>query len=528
MMQTRSMLSPDGATSQGPRGATRPRRAGLAWLRTALSATVVVLMLATSVAAPAGADTLDELEARQKAAEKKKANTEAAIDALAEDLEDTDAQMAEAYIRLKKIEGQLPVAQAALDSAEASLDKSEREAKDLAGRLADAKTDETNLVTKLKSETDAKEETRSSIAELARRAYRGEGNPDGVSLIIGAQSAQDFVNQYSLSQTAIRTQSNSLGDLQQSEAISLNTAVRLDAVRTAITGLKADADAAVKVAADATVAAAEHRASVAQLITDQQSAAALIEDRRTTQMVAKGAKEQAANDLTDELQDIIGLTKAEKSRIKAAQDAAAKKAADDLRREQAEARRKKEAERKAAEEAANKKPTATPGTSSPAAPPEAPAPPRPPSRPNTPSTPKPPNTPKPSGGVLAYPTRNVHITSSYGYRLHPVLGYVRLHAGTDFRAYCGTGIYASASGTVVGARMRAGFGNQVIVNHGTVNGANLMTSYNHLSRFAVSNGERVKKGELVGYSGNTGLGTACHLHFEVYVNGSTVNPMSML
>ena len=66
------------------------------------------------------------------------------------------------------------------------------------------------------------------------------------------------------------------------------------------------------------------------------------------------------------------------------------------------------------------------------------------------------------------------------------------------------------------------------LNHGTVGGKNLMTSYNHLTRFAVSSGQKVEKGKVIGYSGNTGLSGACHLHFEVYVNGSTIDPMSVL
>ena len=64
----------------------------------------------------------------------------------------------------------------------------------------------------------------------------------------------------------------------------------------------------------------------------------------------------------------------------------------------------------------------------------------------------------------------------------------------------------------------------MLVNHGTVGGKNLMTSYNHLTRFAVSSGRTVNKGDVIGYSGNTGLSGACHLHFEVYVNGSTIAP----
>ncbi len=131
-------------------------------------------------------------------------------------------------------------------------------------------------------------------------------------------------------------------------------------------------------------------------------------------------------------------------------------------------------------------------------------------------------------GFLAYPTAVPFITSSYGMRFHPILHIWRLHAGTDFRAYCGTAIMAAASGTVQWAKAVPGYGNQVMLNHGVVNGNVLWTSYNHLSRFSVGSGQFVHKGDIVGYSGSTGDSTACHLHFEVYVNGSTVDPMSML
>lgn len=121
-----------------------------------------------------------------------------------------------------------------------------------------------------------------------------------------------------------------------------------------------------------------------------------------------------------------------------------------------------------------------------------------------------------------------YLTSAYGMRLHPVLGYWRLHAGADLRAYCGTPLYAGASGTVQWAKYRAGYGNQVMVNHGYWNGKSLMSSYNHMSSFAVSSGQNVSQGQLIGYSGNTGTSAACHLHFEVYVNGGTVDPWPLI
>lgn len=128
-------------------------------------------------------------------------------------------------------------------------------------------------------------------------------------------------------------------------------------------------------------------------------------------------------------------------------------------------------------------------------------------------------------GFLSPPTEVPFITSSYGYRIHPVYGYRKLHAGTDFRAYCGTPILATADGVVEWAKMLTGFGNQVMLDHGVVSGKVLFTSYNHLTSFAVSAGQKVKRGDVLGYSGTTGTSTACHLHLEVYVNGQTVDPM---
>jgi murein DD-endopeptidase MepM/ murein hydrolase activator NlpD len=132
------------------------------------------------------------------------------------------------------------------------------------------------------------------------------------------------------------------------------------------------------------------------------------------------------------------------------------------------------------------------------------------------------------GGFLSYPVNNTYITSPYGMRLHPILHIWELHDGTDFHASCGTPVYAAAAGRVTEEYYNAGYGNRVIIDHGYVHGVSLWTSYNHLTSFVAHVGQRVSRGELVAYSGTTGYSTACHLHFMVYVNGSTVDPMTWL
>ena len=115
------------------------------------------------------------------------------------------------------------------------------------------------------------------------------------------------------------------------------------------------------------------------------------------------------------------------------------------------------------------------------------------------------------------------MTSRYGMRRHPVLGYRRMHSGVDFRARTGTPIVAVTDGRVSGAGRMGGCGIAVRLDHG--NG--LATRYCHMSRMAVSRGQRVRRGQVIGYSGSTGLVTGPHLHYEMYRNGRAINPESV-
>jgi murein DD-endopeptidase MepM/ murein hydrolase activator NlpD len=132
------------------------------------------------------------------------------------------------------------------------------------------------------------------------------------------------------------------------------------------------------------------------------------------------------------------------------------------------------------------------------------------------------------GGYLSYPVNNTYVTSPYGMRLHPILHIWELHDGTDFHAPCGTPVYAAAPGRVTSEYYNTGYGNRLFIDHGYVHGVSLWTSYNHLTSFVAHVGEHVNRGELVAYSGTTGYSTACHLHFMVFVNGGTVDPMTWL
>lgn len=132
-----------------------------------------------------------------------------------------------------------------------------------------------------------------------------------------------------------------------------------------------------------------------------------------------------------------------------------------------------------------------------------------------------------SGAALSRPVSGP-ITSPYGMRRHPITGVYKLHDGTDFGVGCGVPIRAAASGTIVSQYYNGGYGNRVILNNGVKRGKSVITTYNHLSRYARSSGAKVKRGDVIGYVGSTGYSTGCHLHFMVLVNGSTTNPMNWL
>lgn len=112
------------------------------------------------------------------------------------------------------------------------------------------------------------------------------------------------------------------------------------------------------------------------------------------------------------------------------------------------------------------------------------------------------------------------ITSGFGVRRHPILGYRRMHSGIDFSARYGTAIVAVSDARVSGAGRMGGCGNAVRLDHG--NG--LQTRYCHMSRVAVNRGQQVRRGQVIGYVGSTGLSTGPHLHYEMYRGGGAVDP----
>ncbi|CAN5430364.1 peptidoglycan DD-metalloendopeptidase family protein [soil metagenome] len=125
-------------------------------------------------------------------------------------------------------------------------------------------------------------------------------------------------------------------------------------------------------------------------------------------------------------------------------------------------------------------------------------------------------------GSAALPVAG-HITSTFGLRRHPILGFMRMHKGIDIGAPWGTPIHAAIDGIVAFAGRTGGYGNFVKLSHSNGFG----TGYGHMSRIAVRPGMHVSQGQVIGYVGSTGMSTGPHVHYELYKNGTAVNPATM-
>ena len=133
-----------------------------------------------------------------------------------------------------------------------------------------------------------------------------------------------------------------------------------------------------------------------------------------------------------------------------------------------------------------------------------------------------------TNGVISIPSiqpiANFTFTSAYGVRSDPFRGAAAMHAGIDLASPAGTPIYATADGVIDRAEWFGGYGNMVEIDHGK----GIATRYGHMSRIAATAGQRVKRGDLIGYVGSTGRSTGNHLHYEVRIDGRAVNPLPFL
>ncbi|UNX54144.1 peptidoglycan DD-metalloendopeptidase family protein [Georgenia sp. TF02-10] len=459
-------------------------------------------------AAVAQADTRDDLVRQQEENAAERERVEAS-------LEGVNSELAAAYLALEDVRTKLPVAQAALAEAQDKLAAAESKQAQVAGRLDLAEAEAAALAEEIADGGTRIDATKTAMGELARSTYRGEHAASSLSVVLDAGSTEDFLRGYAVRESAVRAQTQVLDELETAGAVARNQAERQEAVTTRIGELKADADDAVAAADEARAAAKKHATEIAQLERETTALAADLEAKKKEHGEQIDELESSNDELAKEIAAIDEANrKAEEERKRKAAAAAA--AAEAERQRQADAAARDAARRDAERRDASAAPApAAPAPAAPAAPaPAAPAAPAP-----------------AAGGILIPPVSgSLFVTSSYGYRVYPITGGWFMHNGVDLRSSCGSPQVAAAAGTVVGVRPAAGngtHGNQVLVNHGILDGSSYVTVYNHLSRFAVRAGQQIPQGSVIGYTGATGNVTGCHVHFEVWKDGVTIDPMTL-
>ena len=447
--------------------------------RSRMISATLALVLAGTMGASSPAAFADDLEDQQAALREEAARVQ-------HSLEFVDGKIAQAAADLVLYQGQLPGAQQALTDAQGRVAGAVQEVQALAARVDLAQQNKAKITQQLEADKQKIADTRKLIGQIATQAYKSGGVPSNLSLFFGSNQGGSLTDTIDLADQALRSQNSAMDKLTQQSATNVNAQARLAAVEAEITDLKAKADAALAREKAARDEAAAKKAAVDKLIAD------------TTRLDAQlqAAKPGIQNQL---------------AQVKAQQDAVAAEIAERDRK----LREAWEAEQRRIAEAAAAAARAQGQAVQPYVPPAQGS---------------------PSAFGLQHPfPGNIPITSGFGWRATPPGtidfygqgGY--MHTGIDFGAACGTPVYAAAAGTVFSAGWaNDGGGNRVKISHGVIQGNSLTTIYYHNTSVTVSVGQHVEQGQLIAYSGTTGNSTGCHAHFETWLNGRAVDPMTLL
>ncbi|OKL53925.1 hypothetical protein BSZ39_06940 [Bowdeniella nasicola] len=445
------------------------RRLAAAVLTAGLTLSGVVIAIDTT---PAAADSKDDLIRQREERARKREQIQS-------ELEGIDSSLSTLYLQLEETKSQLAFAQTVLAQAEEQLAGAQRKQEHIAGRLVAAEGERDRISDDIEETNAQIEGNKGALAEVVRTSYRSGGaNLGSLSDLYEIGVGEDSVQALAARNAAVRSQTRVLDQLAQLNAKNRNANARQEAVTELITDLKAQADQAVADANAARDAKEAKTVEISELQTNQTALAGDLESKKEQAIANRAANDAADNELKNQIAQIV-----------------------------AEEKRRAEEERKKA------KPRPGPGPGKPA--------------PN-PQNPKP--KPGPSAGLIPPVPRPLQVTSPYGYRVYPITGGWFMHNGVDLRSACGNPQVSSAGGVVTATKPARGngtHGNQVIINHGLIGGVSYVTVYNHLSGFAVRPGQSVSQGQVIGYTGATGKVTGCHVHFEVWKNGATINPMSL-
>ncbi len=467
-----------------------------------LAAAGVSVALALGWAAPARADDWSDERDRQRAAaaaaqsdvltlQGQRSQVQGAVSTMTSQVHESSAALDAAVSKLAASRTALTQAQSQLAVAQQQVLAAERKDAETEARLVQSQAQLAMVKQQVAENQVSLDKEQAKVGQMARQQYQQNTSMMGLATLLTPRTTVDMSNRVQWATTMFDTTSaqvTRLEDRQAKLAETKNTQAVIEA-RAAADRKQAAANLSATQKARAAAQAAE--AAVQKAVAANAAAEAAAQQALDADKAVLAAKEgelaavnqRIAKRFADQKAAESAAANAEQQRLKAQQAAAAAAAAAKRRGSQAQA------------------PAPAPAAAAPA--------------------------PVSSKGDLVRPVSGP-LTSPFGMRLHPVLKVWKLHDGTDFGAGCGTPIRSVAAGVVTEAYYNGGYGNRIFVDHGNIGGRHLTTSYNHLSSYAARPGQRVAAGQVVGYVGSTGYSTGCHLHFMTWVNGSLVNPMSVL
>jgi len=437
--------------------------------------------------------------------EERQREVEEQIEEQRSDLWHSTKDMQEATEAYEQATAQLPAAEEALAKAKSAEGEAQQELTRAQNRVNEAKQADEQAAADLAAAEQAVEEQlvkieevsaeiesqRGSMSSVATQAYQtgATGNLDNLAQVFQADSLADAASSMAYSRSVMDAQDQVIDAAETTRAELANRRVVLDDLEAEAETLRTQAAQRLDETKQLETAAQQARDEAADTRAQREQAKAEVDELVASRDAARVAAEEAQAADRQEYEEL----KAERDEIN--------EDIRELERERQEKERREREERDDSSGGSSAGSGSSGGGSS-------------------------------DGGTseagLAWPISDPQITSSYGMRVHPVTGIYKLHDGTDFRARCGVPIRAAYGGTVRWATYRGGYGNQVAINHGVVEDRGTVTSYSHLSRFAVNSGDWVGRGEVIGYSGTTGSSTGCHLHLMMWRGGEMVNPMSVL
>lgn len=445
-----SMPNPTVRTSSGAARSSAARRG--------LCALAIVSMVLVPVLAGPSPSAFADGDKEQKIAERDEIDQQ--LEDLRIELADVNEDLSQTYLDLAETELLIPQAQQDLEDAQAELEEAREQDRIVGERLESAQEEEAELSEEVETGQDEVDRSDEELAEIAISAYKGSGAPSPVSVYIGSASPQDTVDRTMNYRLTLASQGSRLDELREDQAITENSADRLEAVREEIDDLKQQAEEAVERKEEAEQEASDAKQALDDLYEQQQSQLDDLEAKKAEYEDQETSLENQGDELDDEIERLA---------------------------EEERARLEKEAQSSSGSSGSSSGNSA--GTKS--------------------------GWIRPVGGVM---------NSTFGWRVHPIYGTRKFHAGDDFPVGCGTPVKAAHSGTILQTTYNSAAGNKLIMSNGMNNGHVITTSYHHLQSFAVSPGTKVSAGDVIAYVGTTGSSTGCHLHFEVHEDGTAVDP----